>query len=134
MKKSSILLSLKAALLACLVLALLPAHAAQSATAPATEPLLRIEAGMHAAMIKRIATDAAGRWAVTASDDKTARVWDVASGKLQRVLRPPIGPGNGGKLFAVAISPDGAVVAAAGWTVSGTTSGHTVYLFDRSSG
>lgn len=36
---------------------------------------------MHTAIIKRIATDAAGRYAVTASGDKTARIWDVASGK-----------------------------------------------------
>lgn len=32
-------------------------------------------------MIRRIATDASGRYAVTASDDKTARVWEVATGK-----------------------------------------------------
>jgi len=31
------------------------------------------------AVIRRIANDAAGRWAVTASDDKTARVWDLAA-------------------------------------------------------
>ncbi|HMW81946.1 MAG TPA: WD40 repeat domain-containing protein, partial [Accumulibacter sp.] len=46
---------------------------------PTSEPLLRLETGMHTAPIKRIATDAAGRWAVSASDDKTARVWDLAA-------------------------------------------------------
>ena len=44
---------------------------------PPTRPLPRLETGMHTAQISRIATDSAGRWAVTASDDKTARVWEV---------------------------------------------------------
>ena len=66
-------------------------------------------------------------------DDKTARVWSLASGELLKVLRPPIGSGNEGKLNAVAISPDGATVAAAGWTKAGTNS-RNIYLFDRASG
>jgi WD40 repeat protein len=48
---------------------------------------------MHTAPIRRIATDAAGRLAVTASDDKTARVWDVASGRLLQTLRIPVDQG-----------------------------------------
>lgn len=107
-----------------------PAHAAE----PSTAPQLRIEAGMHTVSINRIATDAQGRWAVTASDDKTARVWDVVGGRLLQVLRPPLGEGNEGKLFAVALSPDGAVVAAAGWTGYDWYGKHDVYLFNRSTG
>ncbi len=99
-----------------------------------TEPQLRIEAGMHTAMIWRIATDAAARVAVTASDDKSLRVWDMASGDLLRVLRPPIGQGNEGKLFAVALSPDGTLVAAAGWTGWDWERSVSIYLFDRASG
>ena len=97
-------------------------------------PQLRIEAGMHTATIRRIAIDAQGRWAVTASEDKTARVWDVASGRLLEVLRPPLGAGDEGKLYSVALSPDGSTVAVGGWTKLGSETGHTVYLFDRSTG
>lgn len=104
-----------------------PAQAAE----PTTAPLPRIEAGMHTAVINRIATDAQGRWAVTASDDKTARLWEVSTGKLLGVLRPPQDVGNEGKLYAVAMSPDGRQVAVAGWTKSGSDSGHTIYLYDR---
>lgn len=89
---------------------------------------------MHTAPIKQIDTDADGRHAVTSSHDKTARVWDVATGKQLRVLRPPLADGNEGKLNAVAISPDGSAVAAAGWTKLGSDQGHTVYAFDRASG
>lgn len=107
---------------------------AQPASPPA-EPVLRIEAGMHTAVSRRIDTDAQGRWAATASDDKTARVWEMASGRLVQVLRPPIGPGNEGKLYAAAIAPDASVVAAAGWTKLGSPGGgNAVYLFDRAGG
>jgi WD40 repeat protein len=97
-----------------------------------TEPILRIETGQHGAMINRIDTDAANRFAVTASDDKTVRVWSLPEGRLMRVLRLPIDHGNMGKAFAVAISPDGTTVAAGGWT--GTAGHHNIFLFDRASG
>ncbi|MES3022592.1 MAG: hypothetical protein V4857_13510 [Pseudomonadota bacterium] len=117
-------------LLLAMLLAPVPAVAAE----PPTEPQLSIEAGMHTAMVRRVSTDAAGRFAVTASDDKTARVWDVADGRLLQVLRPPIGPGHEGKLFAVALTPDGASVAVAGWTGWDWNGKNQVYLFDRASG
>ena len=66
--------------------------------------------------IKRADVDAAGRYAVTGSDDKTVRVWSVEDGRLLRTIRLPAGPGNVGKVYAVAISPDGELVAAGGWT------------------
>src|SRR5262245_1416685 len=89
---------------------------------------------MHTGLIERIATDAAGRWAVTASEDKTARVWEVASGRQLAVLRPPQDVGNEGKLYAVALSPDGAVVAVGGWTGGDWDEEDVIYLFDRASG
>src|SRR5205085_4144599 len=77
--------------------------------------------------------DRAGKFLVTASDDKTARVWELQTGRLLRVLRVPIGDGYEGKLYAVAISPDGNTIAAGGFTsVDGLH--ECVYLFDRKSG
>ncbi len=102
--------------------------AAQSAAPPA-EPILRIETSAHNAPIRALDVDAAGRYAVTASEDKTARVWDLSSGRLTQTLRPPVGPGNDGKLFASAITPNGAIIAVGGWSPD-----NDVYLFDRASG
>jgi WD40 repeat protein len=100
---------------------------------PSREPILRIETGMHTAVIKRIGLDAANRFLVTASDDKTVRVWELPAGRLLRIIRVPIGLGDWGKLYAVAISPDGSTIAAGGFT---STDGlnTSIYLFDRESG
>ncbi len=104
------------------------------AAEPPTEPILRIESGMHTSKIGRIGIDADNRYLVTASDDKTVGVWDVSTGRLIKTLRPPIGGGNEGKVYAVAISPDGNTVAAGGWTGWDWEGKAYIYLFDRSSG
>lgn len=101
--------------------------------APPGRPFLRLESGGHTAVIRRIAVDAAGRYLVSASEDKTARVWDAATGELLQILRPPLDNGHEGKLYAVALSPDGATVALGGWTKAGQSS-HNIYLFDRTDG
>lgn len=103
------------------------------AAEPTPQPLPRLEIGMHTRVIQRIATDALGRWAVTASLDKTARVWEVTSGRRLRVLRPPQDVGNEGELNAVAMSPTGETVAVGGWT-GWDWDQPAIYLFERESG
>lgn len=98
-----------------------------------TEPELRVETGAHLAQITRVSSDEAGRWIVTSSDDKTARLWDAQTGKLISVLRPPIGPETLGNLYAAALSPDGKSVALGGFSAFDGTA-HALYLFDRVSG
>src|SRR5437773_2019236 len=115
-------------------LMLLGAAAIASAADPPEAPILRVETGMHTAVIKRLAVDRAERWLVTASEDKTARVWDLQTGRLERILRPPIGEGEEGKLYAVALSPDGTRIALGGFTGAYGSSNFPIYLFDRASG
>ena len=95
-------------------------------------PVLALESDMHMALINRADVDRAGRFMVTGSDDKTARIWSVENGHLLQTIRVPAGPGNVGKIFAVAIDPDGDLVAAGGWATPGPPS--QIYLFERSSG
>ena len=113
-----------------------PAQAAELSS----EPILRIDPGEHTSSINRIATDDAGRWLVTASVDKTARVWSLTDGRLAMTFRPPIGVGREGQLYAVALSPDGRIAAVGGGTLvskeasTAGNSGMSIYLFDRASG
>ena len=61
---------------------------------PSSEPVLRIETGMHTAAIKRMALDSENRFLATVSRDKTLRIWELNTGRLVRVIRPPIGDGS----------------------------------------
>ncbi len=98
---------------------------------PSQDPILRIETGMHVAPISGIGVDQSCRIAATASGDKTVRVWSLPDGRLLRTLRVPIGPGNGGKIYATAVSPDGRWIAAGGWDI---TQENFVYIFDSATG
>jgi WD40 repeat protein len=114
---------------ACVTLLL---HLLAGAAEPPSEPILRIETGVHTAPIRRIATDAEGRWLATVSDDKTLRIWDLKRVELRKTLRPPVDAGNRGKLYSVAMSPDGRLVATGGWT--SWDRGYCIYEFQRETG
>jgi WD40 repeat protein len=113
------------------LLALLAGPALAQPSDLPTEPMLRINAASHIGVIHRISTDTKERFAVTASEDKTVRVWSLPDGKLQRTIWLPAGDGNVGKAYAVALSPDGATIAIGGLGPIGI---NIVYLFDRASG
>jgi WD40 repeat protein len=98
------------------------------------EPILRIEMGMHTSMITGIGVDAQNQFVVTGSQDKTVRLWELSTGRLLKIFRPPIGEGPVGMIFAVAISPDGKTIACGGRTESGEGASRSIYLFDRESG
>jgi WD40 repeat protein len=98
------------------------------------EPFLRMEMGMHSAWITCIAVDSQNQFIVTGSQDKTLRLWELSSGRLVRIFRPPIGEDPIGMINDVAFSPDGKTIACGGHTKSGTETSYSVYLFDRESG
>src|SRR3990172_8236563 len=76
------------------------------------EPILRIETGRHTDSIYDIGGDAIGRYLVTASTDRTVRVWELPAGKLLRVFRAFIPDNLVREVDRVAISPNGLTIAA----------------------
>jgi WD40 repeat protein len=48
-------------------------------------------------------------------EDKTIRVWDLASGKTVRTIRGESAPGQAGKVHAMVLSLDGKWLAVGGW-------------------
>jgi WD40 repeat protein len=65
--------------------------------------------GGHLAPLTAAAFSPDGRFVLTGSQDMTARLWDVSTGKLVSVLR-----GHKGALQSVAFSPDGELMLTAG--------------------
>ncbi len=101
-------------------------------TGPA--PRLLLETGMHRAPIDHLSVDVHGRYLLTGSRDKTVRLWQIESGQLLSTYYLPFGPGHRGKIFAVALSPEGTTIAAAGSTSSDSDDTFSIHLVDRETG
>jgi len=99
------------------------------AAGPPQAPILRIEAGGPTGPVTRIAVNAAGTLFAAAGYDKTIRLYSLPDGTPRAVLRPPIGPGHEGELYALAISPDGNTIFAAGATGGSWDGSFSIYLF-----
>jgi WD40 repeat protein len=109
-----------------------------AAPAPAavfpTEPMLRIETGMHNGSILNIATDAANRYLVSGGPDKTVRLWSLPQLELLKTLRPPSGKGPEGFVSAVAMAPDGSQIAVGGEFCKPYEGWYGAFIFDTASG
>jgi WD40 repeat protein len=84
-------------------------------------------------MIRRISTDSLGKYILTCSEDKTAKLWDALTGIYLQTFRVPIGEGNDGLLYACALTPNGKFAVVGGWNRFGKNN-HDIYLFSTTSG
>ncbi|MBF0342014.1 MAG: hypothetical protein HQL95_13785, partial [Magnetococcales bacterium] len=117
------------------ILALLPwGELAAEERSPSTGPMLRVESGMHAGLVRSIAMDGEERYILSVSDDKTLKFWSRAEGRLLLTLRVPIGQASEGALFALAFSPDGRTVAVGGQTCAEWEDAFCIYLIDIQGG
>src|SRR5262249_30959853 len=125
---------------------------AQAPAAKDRRPILRLDAGGPTSSVTALAFSPDGTTLYAAGFDKLVRVWKRdAAGRFapdSTVFRVPIGPDLSGSLNAIAVSPDGRWLAAAGnamvqgtagfdepgllapWTRSQRADPGTIYLFD----
>jgi WD40 repeat protein len=96
---------------------------------PAVKPVLVLDAAGHTGPVSAVLFTPDGRQVITASWDKTVRVWDAATGEPLRVLRPPVGEGADGQLFAAALSPDGTTLAVGGYGYRGENKQRSAFVF-----
>ena len=76
----------------------------------------------HSDAVTGVAVSADGRLAVSASNDKTLKVWELASGRELRTLT-----GHSGWVFGAAVSPDGRLAVSA-------SGDHTLKVWELASG
>jgi WD40 repeat protein len=86
-----------------------------------SEALVRTLEG-HTERLTGVAVTADGRWAVSASHDRTLKVWDLGSGQLVRTLE-----GHTSLVSGVAVTADGRWAVSASWD-------KTVKVWDLGSG
>jgi WD40 repeat protein len=100
-------------------------------------PFLQIDPGGHKAKINDIVFTPDGRSLVSVSDDKLIRVWKISpgieTGRTERTLRGQIGEGHEGKIYAMALSPDGRWLAAGGF-MGNTEYQDAIRLYDFPTG
>jgi WD40 repeat protein len=94
------------------------------------KPLLKINTEMHSNRINKISTDADGKYILTASWDKTAKLWDSNTGNLLKTFHIPIDDGYEGMIYSCAMSPDGKTIAIGGWLGLSWDKSYCIYIFD----
>ena len=77
------------------------------------EAILQLDTKGHTALIGDIIVTKSGD-IISASDDKTIRVWSSKTGKEKRKILGQIGAGSEGKIYAIALSPNNEFLALGG--------------------
>ncbi len=97
-------------------------------------PMLLLDPGMHVDPIQKMAMDRDERILATISLDKTVRIWKLPNFQLWKTLRVPMISGGEGRMNALAVSPTGGIVAAAGDTCRSWNLSYCIYVFNTQSG
>src|SRR5262245_3729056 len=98
------------------------------------QPLLGLDPGGHMALIRTLVLTPDGKQLISAGDDKVIRIGDLETGRTLRMLRGEINEGAAGKIYALAISPDGRWLAAGGRINESRAGKHPIRLYDLTTG
>ena len=93
--------------------------------AQSSAPRVVINSMGHSAKVQNLNFTPDGQKIISVSEDKTVRVWNTNTGEMLRKFESEIGDGFNGMLYASSLSPDGTLLAIAGYTV---TTNNQVYI------
>jgi len=79
-----------------------------------SKPMIVFERGIHQARVPAVKYSKDGSQIITASWDKTIRIWDAKDGSQQRVIRVPAWEGMEGQIFSMDLSADNKYIIVAG--------------------
>ena len=82
----------------------------------------------HSARINNLLFTPNGERVISISEDKTIRVWSVESGEMVDKFESEIGDGGEGMLYSSAISPDGKLLAVAGYPVNSVSENYIIII------
>ncbi len=112
--------------------------AEQARAEPKDVPILQLDTGGHTASFANLAFTPDGKFIISAGSDKVIRVWDWRAGRTVRTIRGQSGLGQEGKIYAIALSPDGRWLAVGGFMATFTGSNQidvgAIRLYDFASG
>ncbi len=77
----------------------------------ADRPILSLETGSHLDRVNGLCFTPDNKIFITASADKTIRLWDMETGNQLKVIRGFNGSGRDGAIMATDLSPDGSLLA-----------------------
>lgn len=77
-------------------------------------PVFAIDMGPHAGQAHQLVVTPDERFVITASNDKSIRIWDVKTGELVRRFFVPVRGADDGRLHTLALAPDGDRLAVGG--------------------
>jgi WD40 repeat protein len=97
-------------------------------------PRLMLDTGGHMAIITGLTFTPDGKQLVSAGHDKVVRVWDWPEGKTIRTMRGQVAPGDEGKIYAMALSPDGRWLAVGGWFPGTREESDAIRLYEFATG
>lgn len=109
--------------------------------ATGARPYLMLDTGGHMTKIQSLVFTPDGKYLLSGSDDKTVRVWDWVAGRTVRTIRGEVGPGDEGKVYTMAMTRDGKILATGGFLGSYTgkkpredEEAHKIRLYDLNKG
>lgn len=98
------------------------------ASVKAQAPRIVVNPLGHSAKIHKVLFTPDGHQIISVSEDKTIRIWNAETGEMLKKFESQIGEGPEGMFYASALSPDGKLLAAAGYQVSSEIENYIIII------